>query len=938
MAAASKQRRPLVDIYPIVFSNPGIAVKTENVPSDLNPNGDLILDPFGNIYCFVCQVRVPPGSSNCTQHLGGKKHDTNNKRFPSPDEKQAIRASYVQAALQQRRGMSEISAENPTSSPPPPISAGEPSTPPDTIAPPPIYANGRSEAPHSEIEPITDEPPQSPPIQRARKTKRLALTKKYQETTIDKSAFLKSLLSDDETESVMEVEQSATPEQPSNEDESENDSPSHCLDLDERTKPFGPLNFNPVPFPVSFEDMNTDETVQSETAANIRELLFTTPTPKKKAKSARAHLGSDGKGPKSNDDQASTEEENDEEYIPIAGRSKNEPDGEEGAVPENEASPEPLIILKDKNGDELPSWLLDVEPTQNVLYSGDSSVALHFEILQFLQFVSPTAEEEQCRSEMAQSVETIIKQLWPESTVSLFGSYATGLYLPTSDIDICIMDTPKKGELDEFEQLAAAIRNVTGFARRVHIIKAKVPLVKIIARKSGMNCDICIGRNNGPKNVPVIKKYLETYPALRPLLMIVKCFLQQRDLNETYSGGLGSYTLLLFVVSHLQMLKYNFPNSKANLGAVLQAFFQFYGRMFNLCLAGIRVKDNGCYFDKFDKYKTVASEVLRFSVEDPNDETNELGRNGYAASRVRKAFINASNTLINWRRDDSSASPTPLGSILQCDIKLQLRRRKVIEDMEARGLHPLRSSMTKADDEGKQTTSRRKQSNSDMEQKRGSAENEETSIGSGRAQRRGREPRSRDPRERDNQDWDTTSGERKGRERESRDRDPRLAKRRRSSHERGNERTRIEAEGFNYNASAVAHEGLPPGAAGMNPGFSSQTYAAQPGGQNVGPIGYNSISNANMYGEGVYGNQGVYGEYGAAPYQVSTPGYEYTGVGPEGMPAAPYDAAVYVDGSAHSMQQMAVPYRQEQRGGPGRRQRSGRKRNSYRSRSNYRGR
>jgi non-canonical poly(A) RNA polymerase PAPD5/7 len=37
--------------------------------------------------------------------------------------------------------------------------------------------------------------------------------------------------------------------------------------------------------------------------------------------------------------------------------------------------------------------------------------------------------------------------------------------------------------------------------------------------------------------------------------MVLKQFLLQRDLNEVYTGGIGSYSLILMIVSFLQVKK-----------------------------------------------------------------------------------------------------------------------------------------------------------------------------------------------------------------------------------------------------------------------------------------------------------------------------------------------------------------------------------------------
>lgn len=45
---------------------------------------------------------------------------------------------------------------------------------------------------------------------------------------------------------------------------------------------------------------------------------------------------------------------------------------------------------------------------------------------------------------------------------------------------------------------------------------------------------------------------VRTLPPMRPLLLAAKALLRGAGLNEVFTGGLGSYTLALLVVSHLQ--------------------------------------------------------------------------------------------------------------------------------------------------------------------------------------------------------------------------------------------------------------------------------------------------------------------------------------------------------------------------------------------------
>lgn len=45
----------------------------------------------------------------------------------------------------------------------------------------------------------------------------------------------------------------------------------------------------------------------------------------------------------------------------------------------------------------------------------------------------------------------------------------------------------------------------------------------------------------------------QMYPVLPYLIFVLKQFLLQRDLNEVFTGGISSYSLILMVISFLQV-------------------------------------------------------------------------------------------------------------------------------------------------------------------------------------------------------------------------------------------------------------------------------------------------------------------------------------------------------------------------------------------------
>lgn len=59
--------------------------------------------------------------------------------------------------------------------------------------------------------------------------------------------------------------------------------------------------------------------------------------------------------------------------------------------------------------------------------------------------------------------------------------------------------------------------------------------------------------SNGVKSAELIKTYMEQFPVLPKLVYVLKQFLLERDLNEVFTGGISSYSLILMCISFLQV-------------------------------------------------------------------------------------------------------------------------------------------------------------------------------------------------------------------------------------------------------------------------------------------------------------------------------------------------------------------------------------------------
>ncbi|XP_027869322.1 terminal nucleotidyltransferase 4A-like [Xiphophorus couchianus] len=265
---------------------------------------------------------------------------------------------------------------------------------------------------------------------------------------------------------------------------------------------------------------------------------------------------------------------------------------------------------------------------------------LHEEIMDFFSFMSPRPEEEAMRRDVVNRIESVIKDLWPTARVQIFGSFSTGLYLPTSDIDLVVFGKWDHPPLQDLEQ-ALKRHNVAGNYPIKVLDKATVPIIKLTDHETKVKVDISFNVETAVKAAQYIKSYLKKYTVLPPLIFVLKQFLLQRDLNEVFTGGISSYSLILMAISFLQLHpRIDTRRTNINLGILLIEFFELYGRDFNYMKTGIRVKNGGAYLSKEEILKTMdhGNRPSMLCIEDPVQPGNDVGRSSYGVLQVKQVF------------------------------------------------------------------------------------------------------------------------------------------------------------------------------------------------------------------------------------------------------------------------------------------------------------
>lgn len=344
-------------------------------------------------------------------------------------------------------------------------------------------------------------------------------------------------------------------------------------------------------------------------------------------------------------------------------------------------------------------------------YSSNSLVALHQEICDFVDYLRPSQAEMSMRSLISMEVHAIAKRLWPECEPIVFGSMSTGLLLPLSDLDMSILNVPVPTE----EALIALAREISrvGLCHAAYpqlILKTKVPLVKFQHRLSMLDVDISINASDGQRNSAIVSELLRTFPEARPLTVLVKYFLQQRDMHEPYHGGLGSFATTLLVISFLQnhSIYTTHPEERkfSGLGRLLVDFFRNYGMYFNYDRCGVSLLDGGRCFLRTDTCaqttqgcatgQRLVSRPTQVLIEDPGCRENNAAsslRNFHVITSLFTYAYMALTAVFDAPRDGAQTlspdsveivrRPTLLSRILHVDAPSVKRRQLIATAYEA---------------------------------------------------------------------------------------------------------------------------------------------------------------------------------------------------------------------------------------------------------------
>ncbi|KAI4354792.1 hypothetical protein L6164_003629 [Bauhinia variegata] len=356
--------------------------------------------------------------------------------------------------------------------------------------------------------------------------------------------------------------------------------------------------------------------------------------------------------------------------------------------------------------------------TQNVSLSFMHS-RLHDEIDSFCKQV---AAENMARKPYinwaVKRVTRSLQVLWPRSRTIIFGSNATGMSLPTSDVDLVVCLPPvrnlepikeagilegRNGIKETCLQHAArylanqdwvkndSLKTVENTAIPIimlvvevpqDVITSSAPILQLpkeettcttsdpdedvhsyitqledsaLSKCSQINYDTTNSSKSvrldisfkspshtGLETTEQVKELTDQFPAATPLALVLKQFLADRSLDQSYSGGLSSYCLVLLIIRFLQHEHHLGRPINQNYGSLLMDFLYFFGNVFDPRQMRISVQGSGVYIKR-----ERGCSIDPIHIDDPLFPTNNVGRNCFRIHQCIKAFSEAYSILEN---------------------------------------------------------------------------------------------------------------------------------------------------------------------------------------------------------------------------------------------------------------------------------------------------
>ncbi|KAI9308163.1 hypothetical protein BJ944DRAFT_260758 [Cunninghamella echinulata] len=327
-------------------------------------------------------------------------------------------------------------------------------------------------------------------------------------------------------------------------------------------------------------------------------------------------------------------------------------------------------------------------PWSNINDKLSKKEILNTEIIDFQTYIAPTEKEKRGRDKLLLAIEELIKEEYPSAKLECFGSVATGLLLPGSDIDVTInLKKPAASNVEVLRKLNRQIcrKRLFYYSELSFVPWAKVPVLTINSQQYITSIDITVN-NPSPSSDRTIN-WKKDYPELTPLYLVLKhallSIIYPLDGFQVMSSklnGLASFSLVCLIMHYILYQKKDdlTPSSSTYYADLLLGFLDFY--------SNFDYNRKGFQFDKDEPYISKKS-TPKLLINDPDLPKINVGRSTSMIEETKECFAFLLERLLKNINDTSANDQkSVLSAIIKVEKKSNQKSRLEGRDYE---IYPL---------------------------------------------------------------------------------------------------------------------------------------------------------------------------------------------------------------------------------------------------------